>query len=269
MKIPNFRIHALHTKIFTWHKTHKRDLPWRNIQDPYAILVSEFMLQQTQVDRVIPKYHAFLQRYPTIEDLARASLKDVLTSWSGLGYNRRAKFLWQTAHQIMTTHQGIVPETLHELEALPGIGPYIARAILIFAYNTNEATIDTNIRRILLHEFNLPETTPLPDLFSFATQLVPKGKSRDWHNALMDYGSTVLTSKKTGIRALTQQPPFKGSPRWYRGTILRILTQHDSVTLSFLSQKCTISQKQLEPLLHQLQHEHLIVRNKQRISLPR
>lgn len=221
-------------KVLDYYTNRGRDLPWRKTTDPYAILVSEFMLQQTQVERVIPKFEQWLKTFPTVSSLANASLPGVLRLWSGLGYNGRGKRLHECAKVIMNDFGGKVPTTIDELESLPGIGPYTARAILIFAHNRDIATVDTNIRRILIHEFKLPETTSSEALHALAVRCVPKGRSRLWHNALMDYGATFLTSRKTGIRPVSRQPKFEGSNRWYRGKIMKLLTQASYVRESDL-----------------------------------
>ena len=143
------RTAALRRAIRRWYRTNARDLPWRRTSDPYRILVSEIMLQQTQVDRVVPKYRAFLARFPTLRALARAPLADVLRAWSGLGYNARAKRLWECAKVIVATHAARVPSDIETLRALPGIGPYTASAVASFAFDAREAVVDVNVRRVL------------------------------------------------------------------------------------------------------------------------
>jgi len=140
-------------KILEWHKENRRDMPWRNTKDPYKILVSEIMLQQTQVSRVLPKYEEFLKAFSTPEKLVTASDKKLLRIWAGLGYWRRAKYLKETAKIIIKEHVGKFPKDPEELEKLPGIGPYTARALVCFAFNNSEAFLDTNIRRVYLHFF--------------------------------------------------------------------------------------------------------------------
>lgn len=213
-------------KILSFYKKHGRDLPWRHTTDRYNILVSEIMLQQTQVSRVVEKYVQWLEKFPTIQRLAKAELSEVLSLWQGLGYNSRGKRLWECAKVIVEKFNGTVPDNPQDLLTLPGIGPYTSRSILIFADNKDIATVDTNIRRIFIHEFNLKKDISDKELFELAEQLLPRSKSRDWHNALMDYGSTILTSKKTGIKPKSTQSKFKGSPRYYRGQILKYCLEH-------------------------------------------
>ncbi|MFH1916965.1 MAG: Fe-S cluster assembly protein HesB [Nanoarchaeota archaeon] len=223
------KVREFQKKILTYYQKNGRNLPWRKTSDRYAILISEVMLQQTQVDRVIPKYLAWLEVFPTVEALAGASLADVLRMWSGLGYNGRGKRLHELAKIVVEKHGGIIPDDPETLQELPGIGPYTARSVLIFSDNMNLAAVDTNIRRILIHEFNLSENTSSEALQKLADACVPISLSRDWHNALMDYGAMHLTARKTGIRPTSRQSKFEGSNRWYRGRILAKITAEGMV----------------------------------------
>ena len=258
----------LQSKILSWYKVHKRDLPWRKTSDPYKILVSEIMLQQTQVDRVIPKYLAFLKAFPSINALASAKTGDVLTLWSGLGYNARAIRLQKTAQVITKDFKGKFPKDRDVLLTLPGVGPYTANAVLSFAFNLPFPCIDTNIRRILLHELQLPESTSITKLYSIAESLIPKNKSCIWHNALMDYGSSVLTAKKTGIKALTKQSKFLHSRRWYRGQIMKIVVKEKKISLNKLSKLLKKEKTFLVSILDELQKEKLVKVVKNQITLP-
>lgn len=228
-EIRNFR-----KMILVWYKKNKRDLPWRCTCDPYHILVSEFMLQQTQVSRVIGFYDRFLKKLPTIHHLARANRKTVLALWSGLGYNNRALRLQESAKIICREYGGKVPDSYERLIALPGIGDYMASAVMSFAFNILVPVIDINIRRVLIHEFSLPESMSLPDLKDLAIKLVPKSKSAIWHNALMDYGSSLHVDVKKKIPPATKQSTFKGSDRELRGEILRRLIKNGKVKISDL-----------------------------------
>lgn len=210
------------------------------------------MLQQTQVDRVIPKYEAFVSRWPTPADLARSSLGDVLRLWSGLGYNRRAKHLHEAAKALVSRFGGRVPRHVAELESLPGVGRYTARAVASFAFNDDVALWDTNVRRIFLRVFaggefakRVPGDAELEALLAAA---LPKGRSRDWHNALMDFGSAVCVGRNPRCGAcplassclaassflanrvpraglVKKQPAFHGSRRQGRGAIVRLLAE--------------------------------------------
>ena len=227
-------------RILGWYATNRRDLPWRGTADPYAILVSEVMLQQTQVSRVVPKYEAFLAAYPALEDLAAAPLGDVLTLWQGLGYNNRARRLRECAAAAVAAaadapspdgdvRHASLPRTLDDLRRLPGLGPYTARAVLVFAHNDDLAAVDANVRRVLTHELDLDRDLSDRGLQAVADAVLPPGRSRDWHNALMDYGALVLTARTTGIPSRTQQGAFEGSRRWHRSRLLRALLAHGPV----------------------------------------
>src|SRR5216683_8075742 len=188
----------VHTDLLQWYSAHQRDLPWRSTSDAYAILVSEIMLQQTQVDRVIPKYHQFLAAFPTLADLAAAPTAEVISVWVPLGYNTRAVSLQSIARQVIAEYAGRIPDTIDELLQLKGIGRYTAGAIACFAYHKQVATVDTNIRRVL-HRIFLGLEQPQPRLsadqmFTFAEQLLPTGEAYHWNQALMDLGATICTS---------------------------------------------------------------------------
>ncbi|ABB23833.1 iron-sulfur cluster assembly protein HesB [Pelodictyon luteolum] len=223
--------------IFSFYQLHRRSFPWRSALSRYAVMVSEVMLQQTQAERVVPKYLEWMRRFPDPGTLAVAPLRDVLELWSGLGYNSRALRLQECARLVVAMYQGELPATPRELKALPGIGEYSCRSIPAFADNLNVAAVDTNIRRILIHEFSLPEESPQRVLQAFADLVLPEGRSRDWHNALMDYGALQLTSKRTGIRARSRQSKFEGSRRWYRGRVLQELLREEAVPLEVLESK--------------------------------
>ncbi len=218
---------ALQARLLGWYAANARDLPWRHTTDPYAILVSEVMLQQTQVPRVVARYPGFLTRFPTLASLADAALADVLAAWLGLGYNNRALRLKRCAEALPI---GRLPAELDALLALPGIGPYTARAVLVFAHNADLAAVDANVRRVLTSELGLVHDLSAAALQVVAEAALPRGRSRDWHNALMDYGSLVLTSRSTGIAPRTRQSAFAGSPRQRRARLLRALIERGPLT---------------------------------------
>jgi A/G-specific adenine glycosylase len=221
------RLSALQERLLGWYAANGRDLPWRHTTDPYAILVSEVMLQQTQAPRVVARYPEFLTRFPTLASLADATLGDVLAAWLGLGYNNRALRLKRCAEALPG---GRLPAELDALRALPGIGPYTARAVLVFAHNADLAAVDANVRRVLTSELGLAHDLPDAALQAVADAALPRGRSRDWHNALMDYGSLVLTSRSTGIAPRTRQTPFAGSPRQRRARLLCALIERGPLT---------------------------------------
>lgn len=214
-----------------WQKGRElyRDMPWRQTDDPYKIMVSELMLQQTQVDRVIPKYEAFIQLYPDVFALATASLADVITLWNGLGYNRRAKFLYDSAVKIVSDFGGRVPDTDEGLISLPGIGPNTAGAILAYGFNQPAGFIETNIRTVYFqHFFEDSHLVSDDELRKVVRETVDTEHPRQWFWALMDYGNYL---KKQGSGQLDKsvhykkQAPLKGSIREVRGQIIRALTK--------------------------------------------
>ena len=250
-------IASFQEKILFFYKKNKRQLPWRNTTNPYHILLSETMLQQTQVPRVIDYFHRWIQQWPSIHDLAQAPRTEVIKAWMGLGYNNRAIRLHQTAHIISKQYQGDVLLALNEYNKLPGIGPYTATAIRIFAANEDQVTVDTNIRRIFIHEFHLSESVSDKDLWALAQRCLPKGKSRDWHNALMDYGSLVLTSRKTKISPKTKQSRFEGSDRQLRGNILRVVLEKP-MAFTDLDELLEVQKQRLQKILDQLQQDGVL-----------
>lgn len=242
-----------------WWKVNKRELPWRDNPTPYQVLVSEIMLQQTQVSRVIPKYHEFIDAFPSIERLASSDKKQLLQVWSGLGYNRRALWLREGAQQIV--ENGTFPRTVEELRTLKGIGPYTSRSVLIFAFNEDVAAVDTNIRRVFIALGFADENMTDAELQEIADSLLLRGQSSDWHNALMDYGSAVLSSTATGIAPRSKQPSFKGSDREIRGAVIRELTCSERLTLEQIQKQIAIegtTSSRLEAILEKLVVEKLI-----------
>ncbi len=177
-----------------WGDAVRRDLPWRRTRDPWAILVSELMLQQTQVARVEPRYHEFLDRFPTPAACADAAVGEVVRLWDGLGYNRRAVHLHRAATEVVARHGGVVPDTLEELLALPGVGPYTARAVLVFAFERDHGVLDTNAARILARAV---AGRPLArrEAQDLADAVVPAGAAWAWNQSVLDLGATVCVKR--------------------------------------------------------------------------
>lgn len=226
-------LQAFQGAVWRYYELHGRhNLPWRLPEadgafDPYKILVSEVMLQQTQVPRVIPKYQAFLQQFPDWQALAAAPLGDVLLAWSGLGYNRRAKFLWQAAQQVAGRYGGQLPQTIAELKELPGIGTNTAGAIVAYAFNWPVGFVETNIRTVFIHHFfSGRQDIHDHEILEAIQRTLPTENIREWYWALMDYGSflkqTVGNLNKLS-KNYAKQPAFQGSRRQLRGQILRLL----------------------------------------------
>jgi A/G-specific adenine glycosylase len=188
-------MHALTRSLLRWYASHKRRLPWRGPRDPYAIWVSEVMLQQTRVETVVPYYRAWMRRFPSVSSLAKASETEVLRLWEGLGYYRRAAALREGARQVMEDFGGRLPQSTAELRRLPGIGPYTAAAIAALAFGEDEIALDGNLRRVLARWMDLETDARTSEgearLRSFARRLLPPGRSGDFNQALMDLGSQV------------------------------------------------------------------------------
>ncbi len=254
-------IMAFQKTIMNWWQHNARDLPWRRDPTPYHVLVSEMMLQQTQVPRVIPKYHEFLQSFPTLTQLARADTKQLLRVWNGLGYNRRAIWLRDAARTIIDA--GEFPTTVGDLLTLKGVGPYTARSILIFAFNSDLAAVDTNIRRVLLSWGFITKTTGPSEVQHVAEALLLRGRSREWHNALMDYGALVLRPATKYTPKQTRQNGFVGSTRQVRGAVVRLLLSVNKLSLSKIAEELQcrgIIYERLELVLDGLISDGLIVR---------
>lgn len=211
-------------RVWSYYRANNRSMPWRETHDLYSVLVSEIMLQQTQVNRVIPKFVAFTEQFPTLQELSRAPLADVVIAWQGLGYNRRAKYLHEAAKKLVTSE---VPETIDQLVMLPGVGANTAAAICAYVYNQPVIFIETNIRTVYIHEF-FQDRTDVADkeILEIVTRTLDHANPREWYWALMDYG-TYLKSQKLGSitrsSAYVKQSAFHGSVRQARGDILRRL----------------------------------------------
>jgi A/G-specific adenine glycosylase len=191
------RRRSFRRRLLVWYRRHRRDLPWRRTRNPYRILVSEIMLQQTPVSRVIPKYREWLGRYPSIEALAKASVREVRETWSPLGYNARPVRLREIARATVRRHGGRIPRTREDLLAFKGIGPYTAGAVLSFAFGRDEPIVDTNVRRVLRRAFLGERASPSDkSLWDLAGTLLPRGGAYDFNQALMELGATVCTARR-------------------------------------------------------------------------
>lgn len=209
------------------YRKHGRKLPWRETSEPYRIVVSEIMLQQTQVDRVIPKYLDFIARFPDFNALAKASKPQVLRQWQGLGYNRRGLYLKKIAEIVVKDHGGILPKDPGALSTFPGIGKATAASVAAFAYNIPTPFIETNVRSVYLHSF-FPGKSGVRDaeLWPFIESTLDRKNPREWYWALMDYGTYLKKNNPNPSRKSahhTKQPKLKGSLREARGAVLRIL----------------------------------------------
>lgn len=252
------------TTVLEYYQKHQRALPWRQPDedghfDPYKIMISEYMLQQTQVSRVVPKYEQFLLRFPTVASLAAAPLSEVLITWSGLGYNRRAKFIHEAAQKIMSSHDGAVPKDPDTLATLPGIGANTAAAIITYSFNVPTVFIETNIRTVYIHHFfTNVATVSDAEIIKLVRETLPSSCAREWYWALMDYGTFLKTTaprihqKSTHFK---KQSPFLQSKRYVRGRVIRQLV---SGAMSKEALQHHIVDNRLDEVLADLQKEKLI-----------
>ncbi len=254
--------------IYDYYDTYGRKLPWRNDPDPYHVLVSEVMLQQTQVDRVIGKYTAFINRFPTLQKLADAQLEEVLAQWQGLGYNRRGLYLHRLAREVMENFGGLVPDTPEDLVKLPGLGRATAASISVFAFNRPVVFIETNVRTVFIH-FYFPDEDKVPD--GSIEPLVERTLDRDnpnrWYSALMDYGTMIKKNHPNpGRRSAhhNRQPPFNGSDRQLRGKIIALLLENPGLSAASFIELTGYDDLRVEQALKTMEREGLIrVKKKQ------
>lgn len=260
-------MYSFRRKIRAFYREHGRSLPFRQTRDPYRIAVAEIMLQQTQVERVVPRYDSWIARWPAWSALAEASSRQLLAAWSGLGYNRRALFLREMARVVIARHGGILPDDPAALIRLPGIGPYTSRAIPIFAYNKPFVAVDINIRRVLIHELQLPPSTTPRQLESVALQLLPRKQAREWHYALMDYSALALPRQLGTVRPLARQKAFDGSIRQIRGEIIRRLTTRRQLRTGTIARVLSRSAAEVERAVAGLEKDGLVVRKAKTVYL--
>ena len=244
-------VNRFRARVYAQYRRHYRELEWRTTRDPYAILVSEVMLQQTQVARVMRYYPRFLARFPDPATLARAPLRAVLEQWSGLGYNRRAQALQGAAQVLVRDHGGGVPADRAALQRLPGIGPATAGALLAFAFEQPVVFIETNIRRVFLDRF-FPRATTVPDraLLPLVARTLDRAHPRRWYYALMDYGAALGRRGPNPNRRsahYTRQSPFAGSTRQLRGLVVRLLTARRCLHYDELRARCVASRLATDP----------------------
>lgn len=275
-------IQTIQNNILSRYAKHGRILPRRKTRDPYAIHVSEVMLQQTQVERVIPYFHQWMKDFPNYETLAKASKSDLLKHRSWLWFNSRALRLQACAKTVVSSESWVLSikknsfiqnpkskiqnsDIRKHLQTFPGVGPYTSAAIMAFARNLEVPVIDTNIRRVLIFLFKLDEKISMQALETFATKIIPKGKSRDWHNALMDYGALELTARKTKIKPTSKQSRFQGSDREVRWRLIKKLVK--SVECKVKRVEDEFPKKDVKKILQWMKEEWLIVITKWKITI--
>ena len=269
--------------ILSWYRKNRRDLPFRTSirwdkgnphypkkldrgLTPYHILVSEIMLQQTQIPRVLEKFPEFMETFPDWRTLARADTQKLFTVWQGMGYWRRALYLRECANEVAHSYGGTLPKDPEVLMTLPGIGPYTSHAISCFAYQNPDAFIDTNIRRVFI-SFFFPNKSEVSDkeILAIAQEAVWVPNPREWHYALMDYGSIVLGNTRTlnkQSRHYSRQSKFEGSFRSYRAEVIRYLTQNKNATLGVLDKHLSPSPYKTKEILAALVKDNIIQKKK-------
>lgn len=290
-------VDAVRGALVEWYESDHREFPWRRTSDPYEILVSEVMSQQTQLGRVETAWEAFLERWPTVSDLAAADRADVVGFWTDhrLGYNNRAKYLHTAAQQVMDDHDGEFPRTPESLQTLQGVGPYTANAVASFAFNEGNAVVDTNVKRVLYRAFDVPDEDSAFE--QRASDLMPEGESRVWNNAIMELGGVACEKTPRCDEAgcpwrewchayetgdftapdVPTQPDFTGSRRQFRGRIVNVLKQYDELAFDDLGHRVRVDyapdgeygREWLRGLLSDLENDGLVTVEDGRARLQR
>jgi A/G-specific adenine glycosylase len=271
IKLTPQEIRLFRQQIYDHYRRNGRVLPWRRTHDPYKILVSELMLQQTQVKRVIKKYKEFLRQFPSIESIARAPLSAILEAWQGLGYNRRALALKRLAVIVTKRYSGRIPRTSEALKALPGVGAATAGAVCAFAFDKPVIFIETNIRSVFIHSFFRDrEGVKDSEILPLLAQTLDAQRPRDWYYALMDYGAALKERHPNpGRRSAhyTRQSPFEGSLRQVRGMILRTLVKQPGISEAALAKEINRDGEMVREALRQLRTEGFIVKKRKRFFI--
>jgi A/G-specific adenine glycosylase len=255
-------VRTFRKNIYDYYRTNGRDLPWRKTKNPYRILVSEVMLQQTQVERVIGKYGEFLAAFPDFHALAEAPLPRLLRLWQGMGYNRRALMLRALAQRIVGEHGGRLPSGPEILIGLPGIGPYTQGAVMAFAFNKPVVFLDTNIRRVYIDAF-FPGREKIRDeeIVPLVRQTLDARNPRKWYNALMDYGAMLKLSRGNPNKRsahYSRQGPFENSDRQVRGRILKALVNESLLSAARIAQETGTDAARVKKNLIALEKEAFI-----------
>jgi len=258
--------------VYDYYRRCGRRLPWRSRKDPYGILVSEFMLQQTQAERVASFYPLFLKAFPSFRALAHAELREVLRAWQGLGYNRRAVLLQRLSREVIERHAGRLPVSFEELIKLPGIGKATAGALLAFAFNKPAVFIETNIRSVFLHHF-FPRQKNVSDedLLPLVSSALDTKNPRRWYWALMDYGVFLKKryanpSRRSAHHA--RQLPFEGSDRQLRGKLTRLLLGRRKVGLTECKKALSCPQARFLRIKEKLRRDGLLLEEDGKLRLP-
>jgi len=270
-----------------WYAPRRRAYPWRGSHDPYAVLVSEVMLQQTQAGRVVPAFRSFLRRFPTVRTLAAAPRRDVVREWGGLGYNRRAVRLSEAARAIVRDHGGRIPRDLSALRELPGVGPYTAAAVASLGFGEPVAVVDTNVRRVVarVHLGIDGHDVSARQVWALADAWLDRGDPITWNQAVMDLGREVCrptprcdacplarvcrfhVAGAIAARGPRRQGAFEGSTRQVRGAVVRALRSHPSLTRTRLSAETGFPRERVEGALDGLVHDGLLEFDGERVRL--
>jgi A/G-specific adenine glycosylase len=265
------QIRRFRREVYNYYKRNGRALPWRKTRDPYKILLSELMLQQTQVGRVIEKYKAFLRRFPAIEAVACAPLRDIFEVWQGLGYNRRALALKRLATIIVDDYGGKIPSDIDVLKALPGVGAATAGAVSAFAFDKPAVFVETNIRSVFIHHFfHDRDGVKDSDILPLVTQTLDVKRPRQWYYALMDYGVALKEKHPNPSRRSAhyiKQSPFEGSLRQVRGMILRALVKDPGITEATLVDEINRDADRVGQCLRELCREGFVFKKGKRFFI--
>jgi len=264
--VPDARtIRAFRRTIGDFYRTHGRAMPWRETADPYCIIVSEIMLQQTQVERVRDKYLAFMKAFPDFRTLAATPLQEVLSLWQGLGYNRRAIALKHIAETVVESYDGKAPASVERLRMLPGIGHATASSIAAFAFNMPTVFIETNIRRVFLHRFfEDREGVHDDELLPIIAATLDRKNPRRWYYALMDYGADLkrrVPNPNRKSRHYARQSRFEGSTRQKRGQVLKFILAHTNATPGTIAKALNLPGQETMQILHQLLAEGFLIKS--------
>ncbi|MHC1698564.1 MAG: A/G-specific adenine glycosylase [Geobacteraceae bacterium] len=264
-------IQRFQREVYAHYHANPRPLPWRETEDPYRILVSELMLQQTRVERASGKYQEFLAAFPDIFSLAQASLREVLHVWQGLGYNRRAIALQETAKRVVQDFNGVLPDSAEQLRSLPGIGPYTAGAIAAFAFQQPVPIIETNIRTVYIHYFFADrQDVKDSEIMPLVEATLDQHNPREWYYALMDYGVMLKQKHSNPSRKSahhTRQSRFEGSDRQLRGKILKLLLQKPLSRKEDIFQAIQEEPLRLDKILKGLEKDGFVVKKGTRYGI--
>ncbi len=271
MKLSKHTVSLFQKKIWDFYKNQGRSFAWRNVSDPYRVLISELMLQQTQTHRVIHKFEEWMQAFPTFAALAQATLHEVLLVWQGLGYNRRGKYLHEISKKVVVEFDGTLPVDQEVLMTFPGIGQATAASISAFAFNTPTVFIETNIRTVFLYTFfQKKDRVHDREILPLVAQTVDRFNPREWYYALMDYGVMLKRELKISNRSsahYAKQSRFEGSDRQIRGQIIRLLTRRGMIRFDDLIDLLACDNRKAQRIIANLSNEGLIGFNNGDVSI--